>query len=126
MVSGSTSQDARTARHTPGPWERDGTNVWTLTPNTNPDSMQRSPLVNRWIVNVQPCNVGYGGADEQEREAVARLIQAAPGLLAVLETFVALETSDKSACHYCGYDPHTEGCLVGHAEAAIQKARGEG
>ena len=61
-----------------------------------------------------------------ERLANRKLIAAAPDLLAVLETFVATETSAKYACHYCGYDPHTEGCLVGRAEAAIAKARGEG
>jgi len=70
--------EARTAAHTPGPWEHDGRFVYALQHNGafNPDS---SPvMVNRFSALVEP---GWPRPNVTEMHANARLISAAPELL---------------------------------------------
>lgn len=58
-------------------WERDGTTIYALN--------ERG--VNRWIAQVQHCNAK--DSTPEEREAVAKLMQAAPEMRAELKALLA-------------------------------------
>lgn len=95
--------------HTPGPW----------------NAVKSQPRI-YWIdAHEQPCAYGHiatvfeGGKDPDENAANARLIAAAPDLLAALE---ALVDDTEHRDHDCGDE---EWCPVHKARAAIAKARGK-
>jgi hypothetical protein len=97
-------------QHTPGPYLRDGATIYALTPNS---TSVGPPEINRWSAHVQRQN-GTDGAGADECEAVARLFQSAPDLLAALEYLVTIAD-----------DEGWSSFILGDAQAAIRRARGE-
>jgi hypothetical protein len=95
--------------HTPGPWERDGTTVYKL----NGVPIEGAPKGwNLWTARVMLSDAKR--CSPEEVEANARLIAAAPDLLAVLERYVEADSG-----------PELEDSLHVDAVAAIAKARGQ-
>lgn len=89
------------AAHTPGPWLCSGTSV-------------SNPQANR--PNATICDVsGWGNRDEAEQIANARLIAAAPDLLAALEDMLNLTLDE---------DDIAVSSRITKARAAIAKAKG--
>ena len=119
-----------TAQHTPGPWE-----VADCLMNEDERWVHSSEL-GGVIAGVWPW--GDDEVGEQQREANARLIAAAPDLLAALDNLVSFMTDDHT-CQDCGYEEeredggietlpngqHSRTCSIPAALAAIRKARGE-
>jgi hypothetical protein len=100
----------KTAQHTPGPWEHDG------------NGMIYGPPINDDAVLV--CDLLPDMSDEMtdEMKANARLIAAAPDLLAALENFVAWHAEN-----FDDFTPEINAqllCLANNATAAIAKATG--
>jgi hypothetical protein len=102
------------AQHTPGPWRRNG-------------SLIESPQMALSVASVYPERVGWAPKSKDEYDANARLIAAAPELLAALVELVALQDRYNSA-------PMTELAKTSGKEiaaywaaaiVAIAKARGE-
>lgn len=107
-------------KHTPGPWS-------VSQKNTDPDAafadehyqISGAPFGHAapWIAET------YGGLLRGQAEANARLIAAAPELLALLEEVVQATASCEcglSSCSICGADS-----LNGRIRAALAKATGE-
>lgn len=99
--------------HTPGPWIAKGATIWADRPGRDSAGI---PVVASCLV---------AGHDDPRNEANARLIAAAPELLAELRK---LEWSrlrqGEQYCPRCGRsaeNPHTPACSLG---AAIAKATG--
>lgn len=94
------------AEHTPGPW--------VITTGADDERI----VTSTWNADGLDDDVAlvYGGneADPVIREANARLIAAAPDLLAALEQALTFL-----------YEMETVGFVVDDAEAAIRKARGD-
>ena len=98
------------AQHTPGPWAVED-NPWGGTPHVRTD---RRRLLRMLAENNQQI---------AEAEANARLIAAAPDLLAALEAVTAAVDADYT-CGLCGEEgEHAPICLVYVLRAAIRKAR---
>ena len=101
------------SKHTPGPWLRDGRTVYAL--QHGGWRKGEELLVNRFFTHIQRVP----DCTDEEAEANARLIAAAPELLEALKDLVRR------------YDPYamtgpTEGeRVLAQAEAAIAKAEGE-
>ncbi|MFN3858152.1 MAG: hypothetical protein ACK4RV_10400 [Caulobacter sp.] len=96
------------AAHTPGPWEVAGNCVRTRYRMGDPDN--------------NGTMVADVGVFPPEREANARLIAAAPELLAALrQTTDLLATANKSTDRPSSYVWE----IVGQARAALSKATGE-
>lgn len=93
------------SKHTPGPWETDRNNV-----HSGQIATIHHCLNNDWVEVWSP----NWPADEDEQEANARLIAAAPELLEALEGFVACWDACASPVEFAE-----------KARAAIAKARGE-
>ena len=91
--------------HTPGPWEWDA-KVWDYDPE------QDAP----WLVSADGTRV-LSGQIQCASEANARLIAAAPDLLAVLQEL------QESASYWSEYDVPLG--IVDRINATIQKATGE-
>ena len=108
-----------TAQHTPGPWHFDG---GYLTAG-GPEHPEIITVVDEYF---------------SLSEANARLLAAAPDLLAALDNLVSFMTDDHT-CQDCGYEEeredggietlpngqHSRTCSIPAALAAIRKARGE-
>jgi hypothetical protein len=92
------------SKHTPGPW------AIKRTPNRITDFGQTHPAVNGWRVSCQRYEMA-----PEEHEANARLIAAAPELLALLQ--------DIEACLDIG-DPVDRASHLSQIRAAIAKAEG--
>lgn len=98
-------------QHTPGPWD------WRRGRLMHGDSVDDAGYPMPEIA----LESNYGTS-----EANARLIAAAPDLLAALEQIVAILSDDR--CQVCKAWPGGDcahDCEVGIARAAIAKARGE-
>jgi hypothetical protein len=101
------------SEHTPGPWvaqywERDG-EWWVI------DSHTHAAIKNSPIGDGLACLYGYSDDPGAVVMANARLIAAAPDLLAVCEVLLE-ETADKSELAYEFY---------ARVQAAVAKAKGE-
>jgi hypothetical protein len=95
------------AKHTPGPWHFEAGRIWQRGDNPEPIA----------------CADTY--PEETEREANARLIAAAPDLLAALIDAVALLRVYTSPAGRDGPNPHTRGQALStmkEAQEAIAKA----
>lgn len=108
-----------TQRHTPGPWVADHTGDYADDPAKvvkicYPDGQQRH------LAKVYDCYLPGDG----DGDANARLIAAAPDLLAALEDLVGLAAA---AMHDANRDggEYDDGVELAAARAAIAKARGE-
>ena len=103
-------------RHTPGPWLYDDTRT-----HYEQDVIRHNGVV---IARIPPATVGCGPDTKKDN---ARLIAAAPELLAALEELLAVSPR----CHYC--NDHIQGCdrcdtpypQYVTARAVIAKAKGE-
>ena len=94
----------QTAKHTPGPWKQNGNTVW------------EDGTKDRGHIAVCRLRVGTH-VPEFQNEANARLIAAAPDLLAVLEKVLA--------AYEAAREPGHGTILIAEARAAIAKARGQ-
>lgn len=96
------------SKHTPGPWVLRTRERWGPT--------VRVGDLYVWLAGIVPSSERPG-----EHEANARLIAAAPDLLASLK-----EMLDKGeGCAACGFGAPGCGCRYERARAAIAKAEGE-
>lgn len=100
------------SQHTPGPW--------------------RIRAERYKFIRIETALSGIAGLDTIDGEGMAnaRLIAAAPDLLAALEAMVAVHDKPCRFDHngYCQshyLDHQVDGCLVQIARDAIKKARGE-
>ena len=100
-------------KHTPGPWETDRNNV-----HLTQIATIHQCLNNDWVEVWSPNALG---ASEEEMEANARLIAAAPDLLAALESIASMYDYE-AACGDLASRLYEATCL---ARAAIAKATGE-
>ena len=101
------------AQHTPGPWMVDGDLV------RDPDEYV---IAQAWAY--------YAPGREGQQDANARLIAAAPDLLAALVSASALFCDDGEACRFCDADiaqgeEHDPDATCSEMIAAIDKARGQ-
>ena len=96
------------ATHTPGPWKRDGRLVYAVTPGSGPGGGHY--FVNVFSASVQDSN---GMALPGEMEAVARLMAAAPDLLAAAQAALGWIEDGADSKSYR---------LVDTLRAAIEKA----
>ena len=95
-----------TTQHTPGPWITGDAAIWAL------DDCEFHAIVD--------CPLNQTCRDTETAWANARLIAAAPDLLAALIAF------DNAFSHYCEGDPDSdEVSALYQARAAIAKATGE-
>ena len=104
------------SKHTPGPWEvtRFGA-IKSASPNTQVEYARGIGQPQIALVFVDDSR------PEGERDANARVIAAAPDLLASLK-----EMLDKGeGCAACGFGAPGCGCRYERARAAIAKAEGE-
>lgn len=95
------------AQHTPGPW------TVTRTREISAPTPQDSPVI---LPTITICEVWSGGAGIEGADANARLIAAAPDLLAFAKSLIDAWESD-------GMPPPYE--IAKAARAAIAKATGE-
>jgi hypothetical protein len=107
--------------HTPGPWESD----------RGVDDDETRCFVTQAIPGrpkflIAEIQNGAPGDCLETEVANARLIAAAPDLLAALQNFVECAVTDSECCAICTQDVrrHSEGCAVLVAEYAIEKAEG--
>ena len=109
------------AKPTPGPWLRDGLTIYAL----HHDGEYRKgvpTLVNRFSAHVEPCL--YQGGPEAEAEANARLIAAAPDLLAVLVSVERFITETENPEDVWWTVKRRMVALGPQVRAAIAKAKG--
>jgi hypothetical protein len=109
-----------TAAHTPGPWRHRKHNGEHIIDSTTQYGM---PVYVATLITVAP--------EQGDNEANARLIAAAPELLATLQEMVDI-TEDECRLDHHGYcqahyldDTNNGGCRVANAKAAIIKATGQ-
>lgn len=120
--------------HTPGPWELDY--------DTRPAEVctihglpPEGELGQKWA-HIRGA-IGYWDADETENMANARLIMAAPELLAALTEARASVQANRDSLYECHFQPHTgdvdaagrdavdeDDALLSRIDAAIAKATG--
>lgn len=96
-------------KHTPGPWHHD-------------------QIARHCIVSTQSPRKGIclmKNTSDEDWEANARLIAAAPELLEACRAFVAAYSGHDASLHH-STDPTAHSCSVCNARAAIAKASGEG
>lgn len=109
------------AEHTPGPWGYDETTLAICRLIVTIEEVQAfrvSPTASsNHVITYVPCDV-----NRQEQEANARLIAAAPDLLAALEGFVQRVEGLKSRLRR----PLWLDASLTEAKAAIAKAKGGG
>ena len=101
------SMKTETVKHTPGPWE-----IGELDP-------YGQAIVRNKDIEIATCWHHCVGAIEQEMRANARLIAAAPELLATCE---AIQKAMRDEFRYLD---NIDRALLDKVEAAIAKARGE-
>ena len=103
------------SQHTPGPWQTDGERVYSLT---------ERGTIDRTVSDCTPAPEDEDGGDSlqlPEARANARLIAAAPDLLAALRELVTLWDSPEP---FTGADAlQAIGEATERARAAIAKAR---
>lgn len=93
------------ASHTPGPWKAHWNGLWKITTKAG------------WLVaHLSPPKRAHGVFEPANVEANARLIAAAPDLLAALQAIVSNQDMAD------GEEPRR---LIAEARAAIVKAKGE-
>ena len=103
--------------HTPGPWNLSRDEIWSTTPtrfNLTTVGTPRLAIVDRHNDAERPF----------PWEANARLISAAPDLLAALDSLLKTFVDDLSECGY-DEDDINDHDGVKRARAAISKAKGE-
>lgn len=102
--------------HTPGPWLQEGLTVYALH-HIGAYRNGLPVLVNRFSAHIDPCT--HQGGTELEAGANARLIAAAPDLLAAAElTLRQLKQTDPTSWTEAQWEVHET------VVAAIAKARG--
>jgi len=101
------------AKFTPGRWERIGNKVFALTPNDRQEPGW-PPEINRFGCYVQRENREPCGAPDDELEANARLIAAAPDLYAALREVL----DDWEAGHKATETPSFQRALNAYQSAA--------
>jgi hypothetical protein len=111
--------------HTPGPWIydiHDGT-FYIFT---------KADL--EMVADGDPDKPGIGrmrgvgrGASSEEQEANARLIAAAPDMLAACKNLIDAAVTDSDACPICIHEltDHVSGCPIEVVAEAIAKAEGQ-
>ena len=99
------------AKHTPGTWEAIGNLV--RSPIHQPEGLPRG-------VQIADCRDGYFLAHTEEAKANARLIAAAPELLAALRSIADCCDEDHAARDYASRQTEIRGV----ARAAIAKVEG--
>lgn len=115
------------AKHTPGPYFREGLFIYATTQYTGDSAFMKKALkdgINRFFCQISGDNQSScGGADDAELEAVACLFQAAPDLLEALKELFAdyKELADSSIAGYWKLEDYPVGQK---ALAAIAKAEG--
>lgn len=104
--------------HTPAPW-----NWNTMLSASENDKGFRVWANGQWIADVSPINDHQGNSTNGK--ANARLIAAAPELLAALKSALAdLEDSFLPMLIEAGWQPQNELAVLAKARAAIAKAEG--
>lgn len=104
-----------TTKHTPGPWRRE---IYIGLMGIGAGSGKPGAPEKTIVGGCGCCDSPYGVDDEQEAEANAHLIAAAPELLAALEQMLAVFVDDPLTHQY------TSGTAADAARDAIAKARG--
>lgn len=112
------------SQHTPGPW------VKALTGQVMHSYSQPIAIAQQSAANMVAGVFDDVSGGRDVADANARLIAAAPDLLAALEKMVAVHDEPCRFDHngYCQshyLDHQVDGCLVQIARDAIKKARGE-
>lgn len=107
-----------TTRHTPGPW---GLDAYGAVAGVGGVVIAQTVHDTRYAPSILSA---------LERDANARLIAAAPDLLAALEDATALFCADHEACRFCDADTeagedHDPDAMCSTMIAAIAKARGQ-
>jgi hypothetical protein len=105
-----------TTAHTPGPWRQGNGYYWGEGYAICGDHGIVAGVVGKGY----PCGLGR----HPESDANARLIAAAPELLAALERFAALPCTMPQGGHCSMVHPGAF-CAPCHARAAVARARGE-
>lgn len=100
------------SKHTKAPWLRDGRTVYALTESTKRGKPRQ---VNRFVAQVN--GGGPDGAPEEELEANAELMRAAPEILEMLE-----EVADHL---YNLFEPDNQSPLYHRVRSFIAKVHGE-
>jgi hypothetical protein len=116
--------------YTPGPWVASWITAECPFPAGPPQSVQREGTIDGQGRICDMVAQGHGKYDPAVTAANARLIAAAPELLAVAQGLVAYHTGEGlrqrtgglAGCSNCGGVPHSATCHVGLALAAIAKA----
>jgi len=106
------------AKHTPGPWQRIGNKVFALTPSERQEPGWPTEI-NRFGCYIQRENREPCGAPDDELEANARLIAAAPELLEALQMLMP-----QAPNAWAENDPYSV-AMWDNAAAAIAKATGK-
>ena len=100
--------------HTPGPWNVDGSNI------TGPDDHNIGIVSGPHTIGASDAALESRMREHARDEANARLIAAAPDLLAALESLMQHFVGDRTAVNCLG----GAGIAADVARAAIAKAKG--